>query len=321
LSLLVLGAICPAAFAQTVNPPEQRLAWPSFGPDAERSYVPEPVFPTLSSDPQQTPTPAGEEAVAGDRCPQCGAPLSPGCQDPSTPDGGLRQRLHDWLDPPGRFRGPGQPLLSESWRFRPFSISWFMGGVQGSTLVNDWISQERGYLGGYRIGWDFHDYWGCELRYAMGFVRVSDSQRAIEAQEAADDAIGIPPDDPFRHRFDAPRDSDLTTICDVDFLYYPWGDSAWRPYFLAGLGYVRIDFVDRLSQYWQAGMLGLPVGGGIKYRWNQWLALRLELLDNIAVGAYGINTLHEVSFTAGAEIRFGGTRTSYWPWNPGLHYW
>ena len=34
---------------------------------------------------------------------------------------------------------------------------------------------------------------------------------------------------------------------DLDLLYYPWGDTQWRPYLLIGLGTARVDFIDRLS--------------------------------------------------------------------------
>ena len=259
-------------------------------------------------------SPTGYPAVIGPDWPKVyPIPWRPGAR--------LRAGLAELFDPPQRFRGPGRPLLRESWRYRPFSAGWFMGGAVGSTLIDDWVGQKGGYIGGYRFGWDFHHYWGCEIRLAGAYLEVYDSQRAKDAQKAADDAKGLDPDDPFRRRFDVRRDSDLPIICDVEFLYYPWGDAAWRPYLLAGLGYAQIDFIDRLSEHWHAGALGIPLGAGVKYRWNEWLAIRVEFTDNILIPSKGINPLHELSLTAGVEIRFGGTRTAYWPWNPGLHYW
>ena len=220
-----------------------------------------------------------------------------------------------------RHRGIGQPLLRESWRYRPLSAGWFMGAMQGSPLIDDWVEQKEGFFAGYRLGWDYDHYWGCEMRLAFGSVALDDSQRAKDAQAAADDARGIPADDPIRNRFDARRDSNVV-LWDLDLLYYPWGDAAWRPYLMAGLGTARIDFVDRLSVVLDKTVFALPLACGLKYRWNDRLALRLELADNIAFGgSSGLNTLHNLSLTAGVEIRFGGTRKAYWPWNPGRHYW
>ena len=316
------------------------LARPASGqlfarPDQQALWTQDPSPPTLvpgqSQGPPFRPGQAGPFASGSPyaqsppgtpgRCPDCGAPGPGSASDSWHPGERLREGLSRLLQPEGRYRGPGQPLLRESWRYRPFSAGWFMGALQGSTLVDDWAGQKGGYLGGYRFGWDFDHYWGCEGRFAWGYAELNDSQRAKDAQKAADDAKGLAPDDPFRQRFDTLRDNDITCLCDFSFLYYPWGDSAWRPYLLAGIGYGRIDFEDRLSQYWQAGMLEIPLGIGFKYRWNDWLALRVELTDNVLLKNKGIKTLHEMSLTGGVEIRFGGTRKAYWPWNPSRSYW
>ena len=115
--------------------------------------------------------------------------------------------LHDLLLPPNtRHRGIGKPLLRESWRYRPFHAGWFMGPLQGSPLIDDWVGGSNGFLAGYRFGWDYDHYWGCELRFAFGNVALYDSQRAKDAQTAADNANNIPVDDPFRDRFETRRD-------------------------------------------------------------------------------------------------------------------
>jgi hypothetical protein len=194
-----------------------------------------------------------------------------------------------------------------------------MGMVQGSSLIDDWVAGEQGFFGGYRLGWDYDHYWGCEMRLGFGNVALCDSRRAKNAQEAADDAQGLAPDDPFRRRFDGRRDG-TTTLWDVSLLYYPWGDAAWRPYLMAGLGVARIEFIDRLSTRYRESVFGMPLAVGAKYRCNERLALRLELADNIGFGDR-LNTVHHVSLTGGVELRFGGTRVAYWPWAPGRHYW
>lgn len=241
--------------------------------------------------------------------------------NPERPGERLEGLFRSWFDPPVRYRGPGQPLLRESWLYRPYSIGWFMGPMYGGEFVDDWVTQKGGYLGGFRLGWDFHHYWGCEIRLAAGYARIQDSDRAIAAQTALDDLHGLAPDDPWRHRFDESRDSDLGIVGDFSFLYYPWGDSVWRPYFLFGMGAARIGFEDRLSQAWESSALTLPIGVGLKLRWNDWLVFRVELIDTLLVPGKDINAVNELSFNAGVEVHFGGPRKAYWPWNPGLHYW
>lgn len=221
---------------------------------------------------------------------------------------------------PGRHQGVGQPLLQESWRYRPFSIGWFMGAMVGSPLIDDWTGANEGFFGGYRLGWDYDHYWGCEFRYGFASLAQWDSARAVAAQEAADDLAGLAPDDPWRHRYDRRRDVDVETV-DLSLLYYPWGDAAWRPYGLIGLGSARVSFQDRLAHNYSDHAVTVPLGLGVKYRYNSRVALRLEFLDNIVFAGDGMETLHDLSLTGGVEIRFGGTRKAYWPWNPGRHYW
>ncbi|HUT90926.1 MAG TPA: outer membrane beta-barrel protein [Thermoguttaceae bacterium] len=194
-----------------------------------------------------------------------------------------------------------------------------MGMVEGSTLVDDWVGGKRGFFGGYRLGWDYDHYWGYEMRLGFGNIGLCDSHRAKQAQQAADDAQELDLDDPFRRRFDRRRDL-TTTVWDVSLLYYPWGDATWRPYLMAGLGVSSIEFIDRLSTRYGDTVFGMPLAVGVKYRCNEWLALRLELADNIGFGG-SFNGVHHMSLTGGAELRFGGSRVAYWPWNPGRHYW
>jgi hypothetical protein len=220
-----------------------------------------------------------------------------------------------------RYRDCGHPLQRESWLYRPFGAGWFMGMVQGDNLIDDWLGQEQGFFGGFRFGWDRSHWWGAEMRFAFGSIRLYDTAQAVAAQQAADLEAGYTPDSPWGRRFDRRRDSDLS-LWDVSLLYYPWGDTHWRPYFLLGLGTARVAFVDRLSRSYSRVVVALPLAIGLKRRCSDRIALRFEVADNIAfTGGNGVNTLHNVSLTGGVEIRFGGTRKAYWPWNPGRHYW
>jgi hypothetical protein len=288
------SSFVPAPEADFTGGPTPPPGQPSAGAGLSPFVLPEPK--------------GGAEALLGT------SPADPSALPPG-PDCGGFFRL-----PEERFLGPGGPLIQESWNYRPLSVSGFVGFAQGGTLIDDWIRQDQGVMTGLRLGWDFAYYWGCETRLAFAGIAVADSQRAMAAQQAADDAAGVAPDDPYRRRFDGRRDNDLT-FWDISLLYYPWGDSRYRPYFFAGMGVVSFEFTDRLSTTWNDTVFGLPLGFGIKYRQNDCVAFRLEVADNMAFPGAGLETMHNISVTGGAEIRFGGSRRAYWPWNPGRHYW
>ena len=199
----------------------------------------------------------------------------------------------------------------------PFSAGWFMGAMTGSPLITNWMGAGHGFLGGYRFGWDFDQYWGTEVRFSFASLKMWDSRAARAAQRAADDAAGLAPDDPWRNRYDARRDANVGMF-DLNLLYYPWGDTAWRPYFRLGLGTVRIQCQDRLGTDYDSTVVGIPWGIGGEVQVFEWLALRGEIADNVAIHAgSSFNTQHNFSFTFGMEVRFGGSRTAYWPLEPG----
>ena len=73
---------------------------------------------------------------------------------------------------------------------------------------------------------------------------------------------------------------------------------------------------------WNETVFVMPLAVGMKYLCNDWLALRTEIGNYIVFGeGNDLNTMANLTFTGGIEIRFGGHRKSYWPWNPGRHYW
>jgi hypothetical protein len=88
------------------------------------------------------------------------------------------------------------------------------------------------------------------------------------------------------------------------------------------MGVTSVDFIDRLSTEYRGTYFTLPFGIGVKYLHSDCLDFRLELADQMAVGGgTPIETMHRLCVTAGMELRFGGSRRAYWPWNPGRHYW
>jgi hypothetical protein len=258
-------------------------------------------------------------------CPGCGGSLTTGC--PTCSLGSGSGHIPPGLHALGTI-GPvaacmslmKRPMTQESWLYRPLSAGWFMGFMQGSELIDDWVGQEQGFFGGYRLGWDTTPYWGWEMRFGFASVALYDSHRAKAELEAADIAAGIDPNSAYFHRFDTRRDGSIG-LWDIDLLWYPYGDTHLRPYFLIGLGTARVDFVDRLSKHRGKSVFAMPIAIGFKYRLQDWCAVRVEATDNIIAGGSEFKTLHNFSLTAGLEVRFGGTRTAYWPYHPGRHYW
>ncbi len=250
--------------------------------------------------------PQGDAAAAEPGvCPECGAgPGESGCGA-----GPLRRGLAGLL----HGGAMADPARHESWLYRPFSVTWFVGGLWGSDMVPDWIAGDRGILGGFRVGWDLDHYWGAEMRFAFGSVGLTDSQRAIDAAVFA-------PSNPLYY-YGATRREATMFLWDVNVLFYPWGDNPWRPYVLVGLGSSYLSFTDRLATPYSVNQLELPLGIGLKYRVNHALALRLECTDNISLANSGVQTLHQVSLVAAAEFRLGAAHKRYWPWNPGRSFW
>ena len=197
----------------------------------------------------------------------------------------------------GRHIGVGSPLEGTSWANRPYSLSWYMGWMDGDDLIQARVRQNTDFFGGYAFGWDVDHYWGTQVRLGWANLELSDSQIPAVARTT----------DNF--------------FADVSLLYYPWGDSKWRPYFTAGVGIAKFDFLDDQLQHVDDALLGIPIGMGLKYQHRRWLALRAELLDHIAIGNDGVDTQHNLAFVLGGEFRFGARPKSYWPWNPARYVW
>ena len=170
-----------------------------------------------------------------------------------------------------------------------------------------------GFDGGWRLGWDFDPDFGLETRFAFSTMQLYDSASAVVAMETHDQATGQAP-------IIADRNAELFQW-DVEVLYYPCGETRLRPYILAGMGMSNIYFTDRLDTSYQTTSLSLPIGLGLKYLCNEHLSLRLDLLDDIALSSNHVEVQQNVSLTAGIELRFGGSRKVFWPWDPGREFW
>ena len=58
-------------------------------------------------------------------------------------------------------------------------------------------------FGGVRVGWDFDQACGTEMRFAVALIGLYDSQRAKDSQSLADTQAGYALDDPYRQRYNA----------------------------------------------------------------------------------------------------------------------
>jgi hypothetical protein len=195
-----------------------------------------------------------------------------------------------------RATGKGEPLVGTSWLNRPYYAGWFLGPIFGASPV-DGMDQGNGAFGGLILGWDMDHYWGTQLRFGWAAMQLTDRD--------------------FPQRI---RNNDVF-ITDLSLLYYPWGDSRWRPYGLLGLGAASFSFADQRWVGHDPTLLGMPFGGGLKYQFRRWWAFRAEVLDNVAFGSEGLNTMHNVSLTIDMEVRWGARPKSYWPWQSERHIW
>ena len=235
----------------------------------------------------------------------------------------LRQHLRSLYGPSyGRHRGLGRPFTNESWLYRPFSAGWFMGAMFGSPLIDDWLGTSSGYFTGFRFGWDQNYYWGLDMQFAYGQVGLWDSASAKQQRRLWYVDQGWLADDPSLDRLmDSHRDLELYQWA-VSVMYYPWGDARWRPYLSIGIGAANIKFTDIFLVSYNQTYFVLPLAAGVKYHWNDWLALRIECSDSFSIpGGGGLEAIHNLSINGAFEIRFGGSRNAYWPWNPGRRYW
>lgn len=185
-----------------------------------------------------------------------------------------------------------KPMQGTSWLNRPLHVDWFVGALVGDGITRD-LDLDTAFLGGYRVGKDVSSHWGYETRLMFAAPDIT-GPGGTSIGSTADVIIG-----------------------DVSGVYYPWGDTTARPYLTTGLGLAHFDFRDANNVGRSANVLAIPIGAGMKWRYNNWTLLRFELLDNISFSGSGVRSMHNVTLTGGVEIRFGGYRTGYWPWNPG----
>jgi hypothetical protein len=180
-----------------------------------------------------------------------------------------------------RYRGLGVRLTETSWLARPFEIGGFAGGIDGDPLVRGRVDQANAFFGGVHWGWDYDHRWGLEKRLGYVPLRVSDIQRAS-----------------------SPRDGHAW-IGEYRLMYYPWGDMRWRPYVAGSLGLADFVFTDDVGSRFHRMLFAVTYGVGVKYLIGDRFVLRGEVVDILVPASGEISTMHNLTFTAGFEYRFG----------------
>jgi hypothetical protein len=296
---IVVCALTSRAAAQTAfRPPDAGgdYSGTSYSELPYRTDAPVDQVPTDAMTPddgQQIPY-----AVPGDGGP--GGPTGPNMNPQCPPPRclpllqffGLR---HSYTD--GRNVGYGWPLVGTSWLNRPYYVGGTLGVLGVADHVDEHVREDVDTFGSLLVGWDWDYYWGTELQFERATPELTND---------------LHPD---------VRSGNAMNIWSYDAMYYPWGDSAVRPFWRFGLGWTRLDYVTDEGHRRDEELWTFPIGIGIKYPIYPWLAGRLEFTDHLALGNSGVNTLNDLTLACGLEWHFGGHPQSYWPWNPSRHVW
>ena len=220
--------------------------------------------------------------------------------------------------PPGPDKGVGMPLVNKSWLDHPYYFGGFVGYMSGSKeLVSQMIEQKSGGTGGFTFGYNFNDYWGLESRLHLASIDIRDTEYAQQLFESN-----------FQDQFPGMATPVLTTrtneltILDAAVHYYPLGNAKWRPYFKYGLGVGRQRFVNTFGYENKADIVTMPLGVGIRYWWNERIAIQADLHNDVVFASGIAKTQNNVSFTVGLTYAFGSGRTKppiqYWPATPSM---
>lgn len=177
-------------------------------------------------------------------------------------------------------------------------MSYFVGALFLADPLPGLVGGDPGFTYGGRLSWDMSPTFGVETRIAGASNGVKDLLGGADLAPAG------------------------SFYWDVNWMWYWTGDTRWRPYFTVGGGLLDIDYYDAFQHRYHNTVFTLPFGVGMKYRHSTRLALRLDLMDNYAFSSGLQGDMHNVSLTAGMELRFGGARQrNYWPWNPSRGWW
>lgn len=197
----------------------------------------------------------------------------------------------------GRNVGWGLPLVGTSWLNRPYYVGVSLGQLWTTNRVTSTVPGDYDVIGSVYFGCDWDYYWGSEFQYAY-------STPELHNTVATDSAV-----------------TNRLSTWNFSCLYYPWGDSKFRPYWRFGLGDAYFDIPTTEGTRRNERLWATPYGIGLQYPLRPWLASRIELTDYLAWGAHDVNTQHLLTLNFGLEFRFGSKRKAYWPWNPDSKVW
>ena len=119
----------------------------------------------------------------------------------------------------GRNAGMGVPLTGTSWLNRPYYVGGDIGTVWLTRPINSDLTNDIDMFGGVFAGCDWDYYWGTELVDQSGDARNHQRTNARDADRG-----------------------DRLMEETVSLMYYPWGDSLFRPYWRVGIGATEIDY-------------------------------------------------------------------------------
>lgn len=199
---------------------------------------------------------------------------------------------------PRRHFGVGVPLEGTSWRNRPWHVGLLIGFLDGGEVANGTVLQDSGMMWGLRFGNDFDHYWGWELR-------VATSQNDLNRIDT-----GVPLPQNGRNSY-----------YDINILYYPLGDTRWRPYISVGVGAATHGFADLHGHSYDETTASLPVGLGVKYFVRPGWSIRADFTNNISFGTTNAPGTDNISLTVGLDLHFGGRRRVYFPWDSSFQVW
>jgi hypothetical protein len=197
----------------------------------------------------------------------------------------------------GRNVGMGEPLVGTSWLNRPYYVGFDYGTLWVTQPPIDEVRTDTDFYGGLYAGCELDYYWGVEL----------------SVQRATPELVNLRAPNAVR--------GDREMIWTANLMYYPWGDAWFRPYWRTGIGGMAIDFPNNSGVRLDETLWAFPIGVGMKWPLERWLAARAELTDQIGIGNSGIDMQHDLTFTFALEWRLGARPRSYWPWNPSRHIW
>lgn len=225
--------------------------------------------------------------------------------------------LSPFCTPSGPHRGVGQPLLNRSWLDHPYYFGGFSGWISGSQLVSGLIDQKNGGTGGLIFGYNLNEYWGLESR--LHFASIDIKETAAGRETFRNWYTATNPGTPVPAL--TTRNNRLSTL-DIAVHYYPLGNAKWRPFFKYGLGFSRESFLDTYGKKRNENTVTMPFGVGLRYWWNENLAIQADLLDNVIFSSGIAKTQNNIAFCVGLTYSFGNSKkkrpTAYWPYTPSL---